>query len=54
MNPFGYLNPYRLAITDQNMTSYKVNDVVTAKIKYAGDVNIPGGISLYMYNVALK
>ena len=41
-------------VTDQNMTSYKVNDVVTAKIKYAGDVNIPGGISLYMYNVALK
>jgi hypothetical protein len=33
-------------VTDQNMTSYKVNDVVTAKIKYAGDVNIPGGISL--------
>jgi len=41
-------------VTDQNMTSYKVNDVVTAKIKNVGDVNTPGGISLYMYNVALK
>jgi hypothetical protein len=40
--------------TDENMTSYKVNDVVTAKVKYTGDVNIPAGITLYMYNVALK
>ena len=40
--------------TDQNMTSYKVGDVVTAKIKYVGDVNTPGGISLYLYDVGIK
>jgi hypothetical protein len=41
-------------VTDQDMSKFKANDVVTAKIKYAGDVNIPGGIRLYMYNVALQ
>ena len=40
--------------TDQDMSTYKVNDAVTAKIKYVGDVNIPAGISLYMYKVALE
>jgi len=40
--------------TDENLTSCKVNDVVNAKIKYVGDVNTPGGIRLYMYNIALK
>jgi hypothetical protein len=39
-------------VTDQDMSKFNANDVVTAKIKYAGDVNIPGGIRLYMYNVA--
>jgi hypothetical protein len=39
--------------TDQDMTGYKEDDVVTARVKYAGDVNIPGGIILYMYNVVL-
>ena len=39
-------------VTDQDMTAYKVNDTITAKIKYAGDVNTPGGINLYMYNIA--
>jgi hypothetical protein len=38
--------------TDQDMKAYTVNDVVAAKIKYTGDVNIPGGIRLYMYDVA--
>jgi hypothetical protein len=41
-------------VTDQDMSAYEVNDVVTAKIKYVGDVDIPAGISLYMYNVALQ
>jgi len=41
-------------LIDQDMTSYKVNDVVTAKIKYSGDVNTPSSIILYMYNVALE
>jgi hypothetical protein len=38
-------------VTDQDMSTFNVNDVVTAKIKFAGDVNISGGIRLYMYNV---
>jgi hypothetical protein len=36
--------------TDQDMTPFKVNDVVTARVKYAGDVPKPG-IYLYMYNI---
>ncbi len=39
--------------TDQNMTLFHVGDVVTARIKYAGDVPKPG-IFLYMYNIALQ
>jgi hypothetical protein len=39
--------------TNENMTSFKVGDVVTGQIKYVGDVNIPSGISLYMYTIAL-
>jgi serine protease inhibitor len=39
-------------VTDQDMSKFNANDVVTAKIKYTGDVNIPGGIRLYMYNAA--
>ena len=41
-------------VTDQDMSKFNANDVVTAKIKYTGDVNIPGGIRLYIYNVALQ
>jgi hypothetical protein len=33
------------------MSTYKVDEKITAQIKYAGDVNIPGGISLYMYTI---
>jgi hypothetical protein len=43
-----------IVVTDQDMTSYKVNDLVTAKIKNVGDVNTPGGISLYIYNIVVK
>jgi hypothetical protein len=39
-------------VTDQDMSKFNVNDIVTAKIKLAGDVNIPGGIRLYLYNAA--
>jgi hypothetical protein len=38
--------------TDQDMTSFKTGDVITARVKYTGDVNIPGGVNLYMYNIA--
>jgi hypothetical protein len=37
--------------TDQDMTSYKAGDVITARIKYTGDVPKPG-ITLYMYDIA--
>ena len=37
--------------TDQDMSSFKVGDVVTAKVKYVGDIPKPG-ITLYMYNIA--
>jgi len=37
--------------TDVDMTAYKAGDVVTAKVKYVGDVPKPG-ITLYMYNIA--
>jgi hypothetical protein len=39
-------------MTDQDMSSYKVNDVVNAKIKDVGDVDLPGAIVLYIYDVA--
>ena len=41
-------------VTDQDMSMFNANDIVTAKIKYVGDVNTHGGISLYIYNVALQ
>jgi hypothetical protein len=37
--------------TDEDMTPYKVGDVINAKVKYVGDVPKPG-ITLYMYNIA--
>ncbi len=40
--------------TDQDMTSFKVGDVVNCRVKYVGDVNTPGGVTLYMYNIALQ
>jgi hypothetical protein len=46
------LNKVITVVTDQDMTTFKTNDVVKAKIKYVGDVNIVSGISLYIYNVA--
>ena len=39
--------------TDQDIGSFKVGDVVNAKVKYVGDVPKPG-IILYMYNIALE
>ena len=38
-------------MTDEDMTPYNVNDVLLGRIKYVGDVNIPGGIRLYMYDI---
>ena len=37
--------------TDQDVSAYKVNDVVTARVKYVGDVPKPG-ITLYIYDIA--
>jgi hypothetical protein len=37
--------------TDMDMTPFKVGEVITARVKYAGDVPKPG-IVLYMYNIA--
>jgi hypothetical protein len=34
--------------TDENLSTFKVNDTITGDIKYVGDVNTPTGISLYM------
>jgi hypothetical protein len=39
--------------TDEDMTKYKADDVVTAKVKYVGDVPKPG-ITLYLYQVTLQ
>jgi hypothetical protein len=36
--------------TDQDMTSFKAGDTVSAKVKYVGDVPKPG-ITLYLYEV---
>jgi hypothetical protein len=36
--------------TDQDMTSFKVNDNISARVKYIGDVPKPG-ITLYIYNI---
>jgi len=41
-------------VTDQDMTYFKVNNVVPAEIKLIGDVNTPGGIRLYLYNIGPK
>ena len=38
------------AVSDQDMSKFNVNDIIKAKIKYTGDVNIPGGIRLYLYS----
>ncbi len=37
--------------TDEDISKFKVNDLVSAKVKYVGDVPKPG-ITLYMYNIA--
>ena len=37
--------------TDQDMTAFKVGDVVNARVKYVGDVPRPG-ITLYIYDIA--
>ena len=37
--------------TDQDMTSFNVNDIISARVKYVGDVPKPG-ITLYVYNIA--
>ncbi|HXX59050.1 MAG TPA: hypothetical protein VEI27_00040 [Dehalococcoidales bacterium] len=36
---------------DEDLSGFRANDIATCRIKYAGDVNIPGGIYLLMYNV---
>ena len=41
------------AKTDVNMNSFSVGQIVTARVKYVGDVPKPG-ISLYIYNITAK
>jgi hypothetical protein len=36
--------------TDQDLSSFKVNDNISARVKYAGDVPRPG-ITLFIYNI---
>jgi len=36
--------------TDQDLTQFKAGEIITAKIKYVGDVPKPG-ITLYIYNI---
>jgi hypothetical protein len=38
-------------VTDQDMSGFKVGDVIVGTVKYGGDVNIPGGIRLILTNV---
>jgi hypothetical protein len=39
--------------TDENISSFKVGQSISAKAKYVGDVPKPG-ITLYIYNIKLK
>jgi hypothetical protein len=38
------------ARTDQDMSTFRVGQVITSRVKYVGDVPRPG-ISLYIYNI---
>ncbi len=39
--------------TDEDLSAFKVDEVITARVKYVGDVPKPG-ISLYIYDVKKK
>ena len=39
-------------VTDQDMSGFKVGDNITGRVKYGGDVNIPGGIRLLLSDVS--
>jgi hypothetical protein len=39
--------------TDEDLSSFKVNQMITARVKYVGDVPRPG-ISLYIYDIKIK
>jgi hypothetical protein len=39
--------------TDEKVDSYKADQIITAKVKYVGDVPLPG-ITLYIYNIQLQ
>jgi hypothetical protein len=41
-------------VADQDMTPFKINDVVTARIIYFGDGNNPSDVSFYMYLLELE
>jgi hypothetical protein len=41
------------AKADENLSSFKVGQIITGNVKYVGDVPKPG-ISLYIYNIKAK
>ncbi len=41
-------------VTDQDMSTFNVNDTITANITIAANANGSLGINLYMYNAALQ
>jgi hypothetical protein len=48
------INQIVTAYCDEDLSAYKVGNIVVCHIKYGGDVNIPGGIILIMSDVALQ
>jgi hypothetical protein len=41
-------------VTDQDMSTFNVNDTITARITIAANANGASGINLYMYDAALQ
>ena len=39
--------------TDEDLSAFKVNQLIAAKVKYVGDVPLPG-ITMYLYNIKLQ
>jgi hypothetical protein len=55
LNPVEYSVGDAVAVlTNQDMSTFNENDTITAKITIATNTNASGGISLFMYSVALQ
>ena len=48
------INKIVTAYCSEDLSAFKVGNVVTCHIKYGGDVNTPAGITLIMSGVALQ